>query len=365
VRTIPAFFHVDVEPDGFQTGPEEALCWPGYEGIFEFVRDWRRALAAVSPGPPRFGWYFRMDPQVAALCGRADHAVRAFPERLAELRRAGDHFGAHCHPLRWSEERGAWVHEVADSAWLRECTRSTLRAFEASMGERARRFRCGACVFHDAIFDVLEEEGVEVDTSLEPLASWGLHQEAVHCGSDTSPIEGAYLDCSRAPCVPYRPDPTDFRRPGRADARRLALVPVTTAPRKLPPSSLRRLWKRLRGRPARPAPHASLYPFAEGPGPRRFWDLAAHALEGMERPYLSLAVRTDAPDSASARRIRAVLSALPHHPLARRLRFGDPLDSLGYLLPESGATAPPPAHTRPPSVRASTGGTVVPTASPG
>ena len=46
--------------------------------------------------------------------------------------------------------------------------------------------------------------------------------------------------------------------------------------------------------------------------------------EGPAR-YIAFAVRTDATASQTHRHARAVLDHLPRHPIARRLRFVDPL----------------------------------------
>jgi hypothetical protein len=62
--------------------------------------------------------------------------------------------------------------------------------------------------------------------------------------------------------------------------------------------------------------------------------LVAHRLSTMPQPYLSLAIRTDAPDSVPSQRIRGVFAALAHHPLGERLRFVEPRDALRACLDE-------------------------------
>jgi len=59
--------------------------------------------------------------------------------------------------------------------------------------------------------------------------------------------------------------------------------------------------------------------------PADFWDVVARQLDTMTRPHVALAFRSDAPDSTVSRRALGVLDALPDHPIARRLRFLDPL----------------------------------------
>ena len=67
-----------------------------------------------------------------------------------------------------------------------------------------------------------------------------------------------------------------------------------------------------------------LYMWRRGAGPDEYWGLVARQLASMRHPYLAIAVRTDAPDSESAVRVRRTLEGLPAHPLARHLRLVDP-----------------------------------------
>ena len=52
----------------------------------------------------------------------------------------------------------------------------------------------------------------------------------------------------------------------------------------------------------------------------------------MRRPYLSLAIRTDAVDAETAAEVRRIFDALPGHPLAQRLRFENPLTTFRDAL---------------------------------
>jgi len=70
-RTIPTFLSIDVEPDGFQLSPAEAGAWKGYTAMLEFSEQLRAKLTASTETPPRFGWHFRTDPQIADVYGRA------------------------------------------------------------------------------------------------------------------------------------------------------------------------------------------------------------------------------------------------------------------------------------------------------
>jgi hypothetical protein len=321
---IPAFLSIDVEPEAFQLERRDPPTWAGYAALTEYLERLRADLGARSGTAPTFGWYFRTDPQVAEIHGRPDHALLAFPERTARLQAAGDYFGVHAHLIRWSADHGRWVHEFGDPEWQASATRFALEAFGHWAGTPARRFRAGAGFLTDQVVEAAERAGVEVDLTLEPVTGWGVTARAVPTGVDSSPIIGAYTDCGTAPRVPYRPAYRDFRIDAGRRGRPLVMVPLTS--RSLVPR--RPLWRRvarrvLRGRAPRMA--QMLYPTAGWPSPQGFWDLVEQQLRSMPQPYLSLGVRTDAPDSEVAARVRRIFDALPGHPLAQRLRFDDPL----------------------------------------
>src|SRR5439155_13672672 len=132
--------------------------------------------------------------------------------KASQLRACGDYFGVHVHPIRWSAKRQSFVHDVGDPAWLRECTHASLDAFERWNGSAAKLFRAGAGFLSEDILEVLDERGVEIEMSLEPVASWALDASEVATAVDSSPIIGSYVYCTRAPNRPYHPRLDDFRR---------------------------------------------------------------------------------------------------------------------------------------------------------
>lgn len=333
-ETIPAFLSIDVEPDAFQISCDEREHWPGYGTTFEFAVLLRHQLAQASGAKPIFGWYYRMDPQIEQVCGRADFAITAFPERTGALCEEGDYFGVHTHPLRWSNERRLWVHDLSDRQWLRDCTKFSLDAFTACNGSPTKHFRSGAAFLCDDIVDVLDKNGVVVDLSLEPVAGWGLHSKKVQSAVDSSPIVGEYTNCVTAPKTPYHPSHEDFRRPAYGDGRRILLVPLATGPAALPSGGLiSKLKRRLHGTSK---PNLVMLDPTEDdwPGERCFWDVVSHQLGAMERPFLSLAIRTDRFESRRAARVRRVFTALAQHPLAKRLRFVDPVEVKEQITPQ-------------------------------
>ena len=338
--TIPAFLGIDVEPTGFQIATGSASHWGGYAAAQVFAESLRDALARGTGAAPRFGWYLRMDPQIEQVFGRADAVADAVSSHVASARDRGDYFGVHMHPLRWSDLHAGWVHDFRDGYWLRECTHGALDAFERWNGAPTELFRAGAGFLNEDVVDVLEERGVRLEVSFEPMHGWKQRSATVGSGVDSTPIVGAYLDCRRAPTSPYRPSRGDFRRRGGAQPRSLCLVPMSSGPYAIAKPDWWSRSKRLVRRYCRPL-HRHIYsPLDPWPNPRYFWDLVAHRLATMPRPYLSLAIRTDAGDSVPAMRYRAIFSALLQHPLAHVLRFVDPREALPQLVDEPATTAP-------------------------
>jgi len=326
---IPAFLSIDVEPNGFQLASPDPAAWTGYAAMLEFSEQLRAKLSACTGTPPRFGWYFRTDPQIAEVYGRADHVMVANPARLARLAAAGDYFGVHMHPIRWCPKQRAWIHDFDDARWLARTVRASLEAYAGWAGEPARRFRGGAGFLSNGIIEELEAGGVEVDLTLEPVASWGLEAVHVPTSIDASPVVGRYTDCRTAPHRPFRPAHRDFRVSGGERGRGLVMVPLSTRasyPR-------RPLWRRVARRLSLLEPERELlYPAAAWPSPRFFWDRVEEQLQSMPRPYLALAIRTDHPELREAERVRRIFDALPEHPLASCLLFVDPLEVASSLV---------------------------------
>ncbi|HEY1236176.1 MAG TPA: hypothetical protein VGH22_22550 [Candidatus Binatia bacterium] len=328
-RSIPAFLSFDVEPDGFQVSQIDSPEWPGYGAMFEIAERLRSRLIERSGATPRFGWYFRTDPQIAEVYGEAVAALVEFPERIVHLKTKGDYFGVHPHPIRWSHSRQLWVHDIENRAWTAYCIKFALEAFGRWQGSPAERFRAGGANLTNTMIETLESYGVKVELSLEPVKGWWLYSRDVATGIDSSPIIGRYTDCDTAPREVYRPARDDFRVRGGRASRNIILIPCSTTPVR----SERSGWSHCTALPVEEADQVNvLYPSIEWPSPEFFWDLVAERLRSMPNPYVSLGVRTDAPGSILFARVRTILDALPRHPLATCLRFEDPVDVAPNLL---------------------------------
>lgn len=322
--TIPAFLSIDVEPDGFQLDRRDPPPWTGYLALVDYATRLRADLTGWTGRTPRFGWYVRTDPQIAEVYGRPDHALVAFPECAAGLQAAGDYWGVHSHPIRWAPESGQWVHEFGDGDWPVQATRFALDAFGGWAGAPPRLFRAGSGFLTDRIVEAAEQAGVAIDLTLEPVTGWGVGAATMPSGVDVAPVVGSYTDCGGAPREPYRPAHHDFRVDGGRTGRRLLMVPLTT--RSLVPTRPR--WRRVARRVVRgrtPSAVEVLHPSAGWSSAHEYWDVVDRQLRSMRRPYLSLGIRTDAPASAVAAKVRRIFDALPEHPLAQRLRFENPL----------------------------------------
>jgi len=87
---------------------------------------------------------------------------------------------------------------------------------------------------------------------------------------------------------------------------------------------LKRLYRRFVSREP-PKYYEPLNPWKIWPSPQRFWDLAQRAADELPAPYLAFALRTDAPNTDSYRRVSELFEHLPRHPIAKRIRIVDPL----------------------------------------
>ena len=291
----------------------------------------RSELARRSGRKPSFGWYFRTDPQIAEIYGRADHILAKYPERPAAFIEMGDYLGVHSHPIRWCSERQSWIHDFLDGKWNEQCTRFALDAFASWNKAPARRFRSGAGFLTEEIVSALELHGVQVDMSLEPVDAWPASFSEVPTGIDSSPYLGIHISCLDAPRTAYRPSQENFRIPANLGARNLTILPLTT--HDFAPWRPRwRGWLDAITLRTKPKDVRVLHLSEQWPNGKFYWDLVAKRLSTMRVPYLSLAVRTDAPGSLPITRARELLSGLLQHPLIERLDFCDPVEMAPTLV---------------------------------
>ena len=316
---IPVILRLDVEPDDFQPGAGRPP-WTGFLAMTDLVERLRGRVADRSGAPLRPAWFLRLDPEIERCYGRPDFAVQQYRDRIECLQAQGDPLGIHVHCYRWDEGRRVSYSDHADPAWVTHCLETSVHAFERCLGERPRRASQGAYFVTDAVVDRAIALGIEVDVTAEPGLP-ALHGDPTFGAYTTAPS----TDFRQYPRRPYYPSRAALGSPAAIpdDARPILMVPLTAYDYRRAFSPWpKRLAKRLLRWPDRPLP---LNPWKAWPSPGTFWDLVARAVDEGPARYVALAIRTDRPDSAPYLGVRALLEQLPSHPIARRLRFVDPL----------------------------------------
>ena len=314
---IPTFLCIDVEPEARAVPVGAGPPWDGFPALADHLDALRPRLADASGAAVTYAWFARVDPQIEACYGDATYALHAYADRFAQLRAHGDVLGVHPHSFRLDATTGQWRSDYADAAWLEHCQTTAFDGFAAATGEPCRLHRYGDHFLTSRILANAERLGARVDLTAEP----GLR--AARRLAKREPAAGTIPDCRDVPRVPYRASASDWQRPDTARRDGMWVVPLTAAdPRRAEPWQ-RRTLRRLAGH-GNP-PHRPLLPHRPWRDATAYWDLVAGRLDEMARPYLALALRTERADHPVAMRVRAMLDALVHHPLASRLRFVDPV----------------------------------------
>lgn len=318
-KPIPTIWRIDVEPDEIPSGSGRA-SWSGFIAMDGLVKQLRQHLEDRSGSAVHPTWFLRLDPEIERSFGQVDFVVARNRGLIDELLAQGDRLGIHVHYYRWDERRQIGYSDHADVGWLTHCFNVAAKAFERSFGEPVRRACHGGYFLHEALVDCAIAAGVEVDVTPEP----GLDAQ-----SDDRSF-GAYAtapspDFRNYPRRPYYPSRNALGVPATssATARPMLIVPLTAYdyPTALTPWH-RRIAKRVLRRPRQ---HLPLNPFKTWSHPKTYWDLVERAADEGPARYVAFAIRTDALDSRTHRMARAILEYLPSHPIARRLRFVDPL----------------------------------------
>jgi len=247
------------------------------------------SLQRLTASPLSIGWYLRMDPQIEALCGTADHAANLVNDVVRSEN--GDYLGLHVHATYWDEDAARWVSaRDRPELWLEHLSVG-LDAFAARMVGPPLRHRFSLGLMSDPMMALLGEAGVQVDLTPEP-----------------------------------RPGPSTFVRVPRGAYQTTGRPPVTVPPgssTRFPPGGP--AWRHRARRVRWPFARWYVNPYG-GQTPTAFWDEVARSVVNMARPYVSFGLRTNARGGWADLRQRALLEALVTHPLAGTLRFADPLE---------------------------------------
>jgi hypothetical protein len=322
---VPVFLCVDLEPVEREMQLADVDCWRGVDALVGHLEGLRPRLAEATGNQVEFLWFLRCDPQIEVALGSPDDLLERYGEMFDRLRAAGDGIGLHVHPWRWDDGDGGWVADYSDPAWVEHCLNMAFECYRSRFGSACELHRFGDRWFSSEAIPLLERLGVRYDLTIEPGART---LRSIAPGEQT---RGSIPDYTRMPRQPYRPQPGDFRRPDPARRSGLWIVPLTAAdPAPAMPWSWR-IGRRVRF-PFRPT-HRPLQMFRNWTSAKAFWDLVERHVASLERPYLAFAIRSGDPDSPDEQRVQEILSELPGHSVAARLRFTTPevgLASIGY-----------------------------------
>ena len=332
---VPIVLSIDAEPDGFFIDPRHPEPWRGLEQAQRVLKPLREQIAAHIGAPPRFTWMVRMDPQISVTYRSAAWPLERYRAIFSALRAAGDEIGLHVHTYRPVDGPGDWIVECADERWVEHCVRSSIAAFAEAQGSRPRVFSMGVHWMSNAIVQLLEEQGIEIDHSLLPGQRGRPMSELVGHGGAAS---GELADCRHVPRRPYRPSKRDFRIEDPSRTEGLWMLPATAIPEGVPvhwQRRLRRFAAKLIGRS-----RIDLSPLALRRGPAELRPGFERILSTCEQPHFVFEMRCnvfDAPDVW--RRIQACLDYILSHPEAHRFRFVTPHEALELLgcVPASAA----------------------------
>jgi hypothetical protein len=321
MKPIPAIWRIDVEPDEIPSS-SDCFSWNGFIAMDGLVKQLRQLLEDRSGCAVHPTWLLRLDPEIGRSFGQVDFVVARYRGLVDEIIAHGDPLGIHVHYYRWDEQRQIGYSDHADVAWIAHCFNVAAKTFERCFGEPVRRASQGGYFLHDAVVDCAIAAGVEVDVTAEP--GLGPLSDDRSFGAYATAPSPDFRNYPRRPYYPSR-DALDAPASSSAAARPMMIVPLTAYDYQtaLTPWH-RRIAKRVVRRPRQ---HLPLNPFKTWSDPKTYWDLVERAADEGPARYIAFAVRTDAPGSRTHRIVQALLEYLPSHPIARRLRFVDPLSS--------------------------------------
>jgi hypothetical protein len=326
---IPVVLGIDVEPDLRLTDPARPERWDGFERLYPFMMELRGRLANRHGTPPRFCWFFRLDPQIAETYGDAAWPLKHYAREVAAILDAGDEVGVHTHAYRWQPSRATWLVDTADTAWVNHCIASSFETFEMTLRQPCRAHKFGDRWMTNDAVAALEALGTRVDVTLEP----GVNSSVIRGDEIHTAVP---IDCTHTPRHLYQPSPHDFRIPAQLGTRRIWLLPLSTWQVPWHLQLPRRLYHRLRPAYSGPTPGDEssrvTVTLRLGFRPYLFRALVKRLLASGDVAHMGLVSRSsDGMSADQLQRIASNLMALAAHPHADRLRFVGPEAALDLL----------------------------------
>jgi hypothetical protein len=216
---IPVVLGVDVEPDARVVDLSNP-SWDATTAFFSKIVDLRDRAKAISEAALHITWFPRADPQVEISNGSADWALKHFEAEWRAVQCEGDEIGLHMHPWRWDDAARGWCQDHADEGWVLQCARSSIDAYRKAFGNTPAAYRGGDRHLSNAMVRLLEEEGVQLDLTLERMPGVARLVEAERGTGDIP-------DGANIPQSAYRPSFQDFRVPDPGKTSGLIMLPLT------------------------------------------------------------------------------------------------------------------------------------------
>ncbi len=220
-HALPAILGIDIEPDARVVDLADP-SWRGAVDLFAMLPEFRARLqAAAGNAPVRFTWFPRADPAIRFVHGHENWALKRFAENWQAAKAAGDEIALHMHPWRWDGEKAEWYQDYGNEEWVEECLRTAISAYREFFGATPASYSTGDRFLSNAMVRVLEQEGVQIDLTLERIPTDANDFPA------SERRTGAIVDTSQVPLHAFYPSAADYRVPDPDKTSGLALVPLT------------------------------------------------------------------------------------------------------------------------------------------
>ena len=212
---LPIALTIDCDSDQFDrtvnSGEGPLPTWEGVEsGIAALVEATANCHDSFGTAP-RFTWFVRVDPHLAALYGDCGYLLDRYSDLWSFCRKRGDELAWHPHLYR--REGEAWVQEL-DPTRLRASLEDTW----AALGKRG--LRPSSCRIGDAFGS---------NEVLRTMSRLGLRCDATAMPGRVRRDADRQIDWEGTPQHPYHPSLADYRRPG-TPAMELLEIPMSMVP---------------------------------------------------------------------------------------------------------------------------------------
>lgn len=324
---IPIILCIDVEPDGFFIDRNQPLPWEGYEATSEFFTKWRPRISEATQAPVHYSWYYRIDPQIQETYGSPEWPWTHYEKYVADFIREGDEIGLHPHAYRWEEKINNWIEDLGNQSWVNHCVEMGFVSFKKIFNRTCDSFRFGAYWINNETLDLVEKLGARFDLTPEPGLKvnkrpfYGQHYTA------------AVPSYDGVPQLPYRPSKSDFTKADQNRKEGLWIIPLSTGYIQYRFGKLESVYHKFFN-PELSKPKCITLNIGNY-GVENFSKVVTHLLNTLEKPYLTLVLRSD--NGIKQRQMKNIqdnLNFLLSHPLVERFIFSTPaelMETLGFI----------------------------------